>query len=280
MLDVLLEGRQLLLGLGRGVAEHEYASLGIPREQSRVLLRDPRRPAPGGQRGAVLLRGRHLPRPADHGSSPAPPQGPPPRRRPGRLHHQGIGRAGRRGGARPDVRGRRAPRGHDPAGRPVQRHPGPEGSPPTSRRHSCGCTAPRPRPRSRRATATSSPSSSTPRTTTSTGTRAGSRACVATRNTPPRARTTWTSGRQTSGSSARPNRSAPRPDHRQDPGGPRGRQPGLPGHPHLLRRHAGRKAERSLRLFAKEVLPALHEMATPIHEHSLGLPAAAAAEAG
>jgi alkanesulfonate monooxygenase SsuD/methylene tetrahydromethanopterin reductase-like flavin-dependent oxidoreductase (luciferase family) len=40
------------------------------------------------------------------------------------------------------------------------------------------------------------------------------------------------------------------------------------------------RAERSMRLFAKEVLPALHEMATPIHEHSLGLPAAAGAEAG
>jgi alkanesulfonate monooxygenase SsuD/methylene tetrahydromethanopterin reductase-like flavin-dependent oxidoreductase (luciferase family) len=35
MLDVLLEGRRFMLGLGRGVSEHEYASLGIPREKSR-----------------------------------------------------------------------------------------------------------------------------------------------------------------------------------------------------------------------------------------------------
>jgi alkanesulfonate monooxygenase SsuD/methylene tetrahydromethanopterin reductase-like flavin-dependent oxidoreductase (luciferase family) len=39
------------------------------------------------------------------------------------------------------------------------------------------------------------------------------------------------------------------------------------------------KAEKSLRLFAKEVLPAVHEMATPIHPHSLGVPAGASAEA-
>ena len=35
MLDILLKGRRLLLGLGRGVAEHEYKSLGVPREMSR-----------------------------------------------------------------------------------------------------------------------------------------------------------------------------------------------------------------------------------------------------
>ena len=35
MLDILLRGRRLLLGLGRGVSEHEYASLGVPREKSR-----------------------------------------------------------------------------------------------------------------------------------------------------------------------------------------------------------------------------------------------------
>ena len=32
------------------------------------------------------------------------------------------------------------------------------------------------------------------------------------------------------------------------------------------------EARASLELFAKEVLPAVHEMATPIHEHSLGDP--------
>jgi alkanesulfonate monooxygenase SsuD/methylene tetrahydromethanopterin reductase-like flavin-dependent oxidoreductase (luciferase family) len=34
MLDVLLRGRRLHLGIGRGVAPHEYASLGYPIEQS------------------------------------------------------------------------------------------------------------------------------------------------------------------------------------------------------------------------------------------------------
>ena len=38
------------------------------------------------------------------------------------------------------------------------------------------------------------------------------------------------------------------------------------------------KAERSLRLFAKEVLPALHEMETPIHPVSLGTEPVAATE--
>jgi alkanesulfonate monooxygenase SsuD/methylene tetrahydromethanopterin reductase-like flavin-dependent oxidoreductase (luciferase family) len=34
MLDVLLKGRRLHLGIGRGIAPHEYASLGYPIEQS------------------------------------------------------------------------------------------------------------------------------------------------------------------------------------------------------------------------------------------------------
>ena len=34
MLDVLLHGRKIHLGIGRGVAQHEYSSLGIPVEQS------------------------------------------------------------------------------------------------------------------------------------------------------------------------------------------------------------------------------------------------------
>jgi alkanesulfonate monooxygenase SsuD/methylene tetrahydromethanopterin reductase-like flavin-dependent oxidoreductase (luciferase family) len=34
MLDILLRGRRLHLGLGRGVAPHEYASLGVPQERS------------------------------------------------------------------------------------------------------------------------------------------------------------------------------------------------------------------------------------------------------
>jgi hypothetical protein len=38
------------------------------------------------------------------------------------------------------------------------------------------------------------------------------------------------------------------------------------------------KAERSLRLFAAEVLPAVHEMEAPIHAVSLGMPAPATVE--
>lgn len=34
MLDILLQGRRIHLGIGRGVAPHEYASLGIPLDQS------------------------------------------------------------------------------------------------------------------------------------------------------------------------------------------------------------------------------------------------------
>jgi alkanesulfonate monooxygenase SsuD/methylene tetrahydromethanopterin reductase-like flavin-dependent oxidoreductase (luciferase family) len=34
MLDMLLKGRRLHLGLGRGIAPHEYASIGVPQDQS------------------------------------------------------------------------------------------------------------------------------------------------------------------------------------------------------------------------------------------------------
>ena len=40
MLDILLKGRRLHLGIGRGVAPHEYASLGIPIEQSHTYFYD------------------------------------------------------------------------------------------------------------------------------------------------------------------------------------------------------------------------------------------------
>ncbi len=40
MLDILLKGRRLHLGIGRGVAPHEYASLGIPIEQSHTYYYD------------------------------------------------------------------------------------------------------------------------------------------------------------------------------------------------------------------------------------------------
>jgi alkanesulfonate monooxygenase SsuD/methylene tetrahydromethanopterin reductase-like flavin-dependent oxidoreductase (luciferase family) len=40
MLDILLKGRRLHLGIGRGVAPHEYASLGIPIEESHAYFYD------------------------------------------------------------------------------------------------------------------------------------------------------------------------------------------------------------------------------------------------
>ncbi len=40
MLDILLAGRRLHLGIGRGVAPHEYASLGVPIEESHTYFYD------------------------------------------------------------------------------------------------------------------------------------------------------------------------------------------------------------------------------------------------
>ena len=40
MLDILLKGRRLHLGIGRGIAPHEYASLGYPIEESHKYFYD------------------------------------------------------------------------------------------------------------------------------------------------------------------------------------------------------------------------------------------------
>ena len=40
MLDILLQGRRLRLGIGRGIAPHEYASLGYPLDQSHKYFYD------------------------------------------------------------------------------------------------------------------------------------------------------------------------------------------------------------------------------------------------
>ena len=40
MLDILLQGRRLHLGIGRGISPHEYASLGYPMEQSHKYFYD------------------------------------------------------------------------------------------------------------------------------------------------------------------------------------------------------------------------------------------------
>ena len=64
----------------------------------------------------------------------------------------------------------------------------------------------------------------------------------------------------------------PRADHREDPDAAAGHQPREGGHPLLLRRDAREKAEKSLRLFAEKVLPAVQAMPTPINPASLGQP--------
>lgn len=40
MLDNLLQGRKINIGIGRGIAAHEYAAYGIPREESRARFRE------------------------------------------------------------------------------------------------------------------------------------------------------------------------------------------------------------------------------------------------
>ena len=40
MLDILLKGRRLHLGIGRGISPHEYASLGYPMEESHKYFYD------------------------------------------------------------------------------------------------------------------------------------------------------------------------------------------------------------------------------------------------
>jgi len=53
MLDVLLQGRRLHIGIGRGIAQHEYASLGVPIEESHDYyyeIVDAIRAADGSQR--------------------------------------------------------------------------------------------------------------------------------------------------------------------------------------------------------------------------------------
>ncbi len=185
MLDILLKGRRLHLGIGRGVAPHEYASLGIPIEESHTYFYDvvnALRAADGAERftfdGQVFKIPPTTIRPA------GPPQGRPHHADQGRVHHRDVGAARGRERARSDVRVRRRLRGDDRQGAAVQ--PDPQrawDSRPTSRRRCCGCTAPRPRSRPRRAGSTSTTSCSRRSTTTSSGTTPASRTSRGTRAT-------------------------------------------------------------------------------------------------
>ena len=58
MLDILLQGRRLHLGIGRGIAPHEYASLGYPIEQSHKYFYDVYQRHQGRRRrGAIRVQG-------------------------------------------------------------------------------------------------------------------------------------------------------------------------------------------------------------------------------
>ena len=57
MLDILLKGRRLHLGIGRGIAPHEYASLGYPIGSRTSILRGGQGPQGGGRCRALHLRG-------------------------------------------------------------------------------------------------------------------------------------------------------------------------------------------------------------------------------
>ena len=76
MLDVLLQGRRLHLGLGRGIAPHEYASLGVPQEQSHQYfyeIVDILQAADGAER--FEYDGRRVPGAAHHDPAPGAAQG-------------------------------------------------------------------------------------------------------------------------------------------------------------------------------------------------------------
>jgi alkanesulfonate monooxygenase SsuD/methylene tetrahydromethanopterin reductase-like flavin-dependent oxidoreductase (luciferase family) len=184
MLDVLLKGRRLMLGLGRGVSEHEYASLGVPREKSREFFYevvDVLRLADGNERFSY-----------DGDVFKIPPTTIRPQaRHKGRLLEGMRAAFTTRGSA--ELAAEAGLGQLFVAGEPLSAmsqqvaqstRSGPRRAwSPTSPRRCCGCTAPRPRRRPSRATATTSTSRPMPTTTTSSGTPRGSRACGATRST-------------------------------------------------------------------------------------------------
>ena len=121
MLDILLQGRRLHLGIGRGIAPHEYASLGYPIEQShKYFLRRGKRHQGRRRRRAVRVPRRGLQHTAHDHPAPGPAQGRADPGHQGRVHHRKIGENGRRERARPNVRGRRRRERDGRQGAPVQ----------------------------------------------------------------------------------------------------------------------------------------------------------------
>ncbi len=96
MLDILLKGRRLHLGIGRGVAPHEYASLGIPIEESHAYFYDvvnAIRAADGAER--FTFDGAGVQDPADDHPAPGPPQRRAHHQHQSGLHHREVRSSGR-----------------------------------------------------------------------------------------------------------------------------------------------------------------------------------------
>ena len=105
MLDILLKGRRLHLGIGRGVAPHEYASLGIPIEESHTYFYDvvnAIRAADGAER--FTFDGQVFKIPPTTIRPQARHKGELTTRHQGGVHDRDVGAAGRRERARSDVR--------------------------------------------------------------------------------------------------------------------------------------------------------------------------------
>ena len=98
------------------------------RRIARVLLRCDRRPPGGRRRRALHLRRQGLQDSADHHSPPGAAQGRSHHAHQGGVHHRGLRAHGRRERARTDVRRRRGPRRDDRAGAAVQHDPGRDGA--------------------------------------------------------------------------------------------------------------------------------------------------------
>ena len=178
MLDILLKGRRLHLGLGRGVAPHEYASLGVPQERSHDYfyeIVDILRAADGSERFSYDGEVFHVP----------PTTIRPQARHKGELtidikvagSSRDLGAPCRRTRPRSDVRRGRRPRADDGEDAAVQRHPQPSSvCRPTSRPRCCGCTARRPKRRPRKVGSTTTTRCEPCSTTTSSGTTPASKA--------------------------------------------------------------------------------------------------------
>ena len=105
MLDILLKGRRLHLGIGRGIAPHEYASLGYPIDQSHKYFYDVINAIKAADSaGALRVQGRGLRHPAHQYPAPGPAQGRAYKGHQGGVHHGGVGKNGCRERTWADVR--------------------------------------------------------------------------------------------------------------------------------------------------------------------------------